>query len=59
MTEAVPLAVRESMPSKSCVLGKRLALLSFLRVARTRLLKICSSFVGKSISILKDSLSTC
>jgi hypothetical protein len=59
MTDAVLPAVRESMPGKSCVLRKRFALLSFLRVAQTRPLKIGSSSLGKSISILKDSLSTC
>ncbi len=47
------------MHGKSCVLRKRFALLSLLRVAQTRPLKICSSFLGMSISILKVTLSTC
>ncbi len=59
MTDAVRPAVRESMHGKSCVLRKRFALLSLLRVAQTRPLKICSSFLGMSISILKVTLSTC
>ena len=59
MTDAALPAVRESMPSKSRVLRKRFALLSLLRVAQTRPLKIGSSSLGKSISTLKASLSTC